>query len=391
MAEEAESSLVQTGGNTVAVDGFEITSSHESAEDMVKALTPSDKEAEKQPRVIRPIPDKVPDAKLSKAAAKLGAAGGKAAAEARRSAQTDGEAAEGRAASSGSDAGTAEEHGDRGEGESGSQTERPLGKPRDDPRARMLEATRKEAQAKREAAEYQRQLAERDAEIARYRQQTQEPHPSQVPTNQRERPPFKAEDFPEYDDFIVAVGQWQHEQWEQRQQQAYNEAQANYEAQAAAQQIVARIDTFHEKIQSEFGDQFTERISEDCRSLVPTFMLQEGTPIGPDNVMADEVVSSDNPTGVLLYLSEHPDVFQRIATLPSPSAIQREMAKVEARVEAATAGNPAPAKAYVPAKPPVRPVTGSPTAADPNELSDELSDDEWLRRRFAQQKASASR
>ena len=70
---------------------------------------------------------------------------------------------------------------------------------------------------------------------------------------------------------------------------------------------------------------------------------------------------------------------------------EREIAKVEARVEAATSGPSVSTRPYVPAKPPVRPVTGSPQAADANELSDELSDDEWLRRRFAQQKASASR
>ena len=77
---------------------------------------------------------------------------------------------------------------------------------------------------------------------------------------------------------------------------------------------------------------------------------------------------------MLIYLSEHPDQFQRIASLKTPRDVSREMAKIEARLEAATASTssrPSVSKA----KPPVRLVTGSPATATV-EPSDESSFDD---------------
>src|SRR5262245_53547403 len=75
--------------SAVQVGGFEVTSNTESPEQMVEALKPSG-EGKPEPRVIKPIPDKPKetDAKLSKAAAKLGAAGGAASAARRAEAKS---------------------------------------------------------------------------------------------------------------------------------------------------------------------------------------------------------------------------------------------------------------------------------------------------------------
>ena len=50
--------MSETGPVTVAVDGFEVTSNTATAESMVESLKPADPEEKKQPRVIKPIPDK---------------------------------------------------------------------------------------------------------------------------------------------------------------------------------------------------------------------------------------------------------------------------------------------------------------------------------------------
>jgi hypothetical protein len=109
------------------------------------------------------------------------------------------------------------------------------------------------------------------------------------------------------------------------------------------------------------------------------------------NWIADELVfSSENAPALMLHLSEHPDELQRIATLSSPRAVTREMAKLAARLEAASAGvssKPEPSKA----KPPVRPVTGSPHAADPTDVSEEMPFEEHVKRMNARDRSAQRR
>lgn len=366
---------------TVAVGGLEITSSHETAEEMVKALTPADKDESKQPRVIKPIPDK-PKAEesgkspLSKAASELGRKGGEAAAKARKEAAKEAVAAQ---------------EPEPEEGVEGESEEKPLGKPRDDPRARMLEATRKEAEAKRERdfyrAEYERLRAESEVRRGQPepRQEAQQPA--------KERPPFKWEDFDTPEDYTAAYFEWA---TQRQQERALRDTEIN----AYASKIDTAISTYNEKLWQALGvdseeaaDQaMAQALSEDVRGLRPSFVLREGERITAETVIADEIVGSADPYGVMLYLSKHPDVFQRLATLPSYQQVQREMAKVEARVEDASHGTPSPQRATSSkAHPPVRPVTGAPVSADLSEVSDELPFEEWVKRRKAQDSRNGRR
>lgn len=355
-----------SGTNSVSTDGWTIQSNTASADEIQKGLESLPK-AERQ---IKPIPDKPkgeakdekPD--LSKAASALGREGGKAAAEARKQ----------RAESEpvpdvhGVDerAGDLEEKGEE-------VPEKPLGKPRDDPRARMLEATRQAAEAKRER-DYYRALYEQ----ARQGQPQAEPE-----TPQLEKPPFKPEDFPEYEDYLSAREAWTLDRWRQ---QAAQEAELS----GFANRIDSAVQDFHGRIQEAFGQEYESKISEEVRLLRPSFALSAGEPVGAENVVADEILSSERAPALMVYLSEHPEVFQRLATLPSPQAVQREMAKLEGRLEAATTATQPQLRSVSKAPPPVRPVTGTPMTSE-NELTGEESYDEHVRIMNARERARLRR
>ena len=116
---------------------------------------------------------------------------------------------------------------------------------------------------------------------------------------------------------------------------------------------------------------FKELVAPLASQLRPSFLLEPGEKLAPVHVITDEILRSEHAPKMLSYLAEHDDEFQRIASLQTPLAIQREMAKLEGRLEgsaAVTAGassEPAVSKA----SPPLRPVKGSPHT-DSGELDD---------------------
>lgn len=365
---------------TVAVGGFEITSSHESAEDMVKALTPPDKDADKQPKVLEGEKPKSPE---SQAAALLGEKGGKASAEARKIKPIPDKPKEAKPETAVEEKAAAAPEPVQAEEE----PEEVRGIESEPIKERILKAARKEAEAKREAREALAREAAIRAEYERLRYE-QRPAEERQEAPQREKPPFKPEDFEDYEQYLDARDEWRRQKWEA-------EYAERAKVDAYRTQLDNAVQSFNGRVREAFGDEYEGRISEDVRELRPTFALTQNEPAGPLNVVADEIVSSEQAAGLMLYLSEHPEVFQRLATLPSPQAVQREMAKLEAKLEAqaeaAAAGNPAPVQAISKAKPPVRPVTGSPSTADPYEVSDTMDTTEWIRRRQAQEAAKRAR
>jgi hypothetical protein len=82
----------------------------------------------------------------------------------------------------------------------------------------------------------------------------------------------------------------------------------------------------------------------------------------------------------MLHLSEHPDELQRIAALTTPRAVSREMAKIEARLEAATTGDPSSKREEVSrAAPPVKPVAGKPYVTESGEYREGMTLDEYAK------------
>jgi hypothetical protein len=112
---------------------------------------------------------------------------------------------------------------------------------------------------------------------------------------------------------------------------------------------------------------FHDRLDPEIIALRPASVLPPAERQA-EHYVFEEIVSSERAPELLLYVSENPDEFQRLATL-HPRVMLREIARLEVSLSgppaAATAGNSAPKAPEVSqAKPPVRPVTGSPYTAD---------------------------
>ena len=355
---------------TVLVSGFEVESNSSSGADLKAALT-SD---EREPRVLvdegKPVPEDAEDkAKLAQAAADLGKKGGTAAA-AKRAADAKAKPEE------------------KAEGEEASQTdgkakddEKPLGKPRDDPRARMLEATRKEAEAKKALAS---ERAERQAlanEIREIRSALtkREPGESRQSQAEAERKPASTgkpapEQYDDYEQYLDARDNWNRKEWAA--ENTRRQSEAEYQ-----QRVMGQVGSFTQSLASaaKSDPEFNGKVAQEVMDLQPTMTLDPNQMPDASNWVADELVfSAENAPALMLYLSEHLDDLQRIAALSSPRAVTREVAKLAARLEAAPAGSsskPEPSKA----KPPVRPVTGSPHIAEETAYRDGMSLDEYSR------------
>lgn len=86
---------------------------------------------------------------------------------------------------------------------------------------------------------------------------------------------------------------------------------------------------------------------------------------------------------ILAYLADHPDIAQRLPTLP-PLTQAEELGKLEGQLSAARAAaaspGPAPAPKISTAKPPIKPVDGSPPVSDDDADEGELPVEEFIRR-----------
>lgn len=248
--------------------------------------------------------------------------------------------------------------------------EKPLGKPRDDPRARMLEATRKEAEAKRAAAALQ---AERDALKAELDRVRSVPAPQERinwhPTVVSEDAPPDPKNFRSEAEYAQAYIDHRAAQ----QARTIVQAELQRAAQAARQQQFEQ--EFHEmaskhvegfksamdkQIKADPG--FVEKLSPDVLGLSSSLEPSVQT-ISADNVIADEIIlSGENAPALSLYLSEHPDEFQRLRALPTYQEVQVEMRILAKSLKGAATAGTVPKGEVSKAKPPVRPVTGSPHA-----------------------------
>jgi hypothetical protein len=336
---------------SVESDGFKVTSNSKSVEQLTEdlKLTPEETPTEEVPAE----PAKDPEAeRLAKAAAELGKKGGEATAAKKRGLEHPG------AGPQKADSEEADANDPSGE----AAADKPLGKPRDDPRARMLEATRAAAELKRQVAEERRERERLAAEVAALRAGKQEAPP---PKPNGDAEPQQA-DFETYEDYVKATANYvarkaAAEHYEKQRQ----EAERRYMATAYQTAIESKIAEFQGRLRktAETDPELMDRISPEVIGLQPSFTLAQGERPGPTNVIADELISSEHAPALMLHFTEHPDDLQRIASLRTPRDIAREMAKLEARLDAATTAT-SPKPQVSKANPPVRPVTGAPHTVD---------------------------
>lgn len=334
-------------------------------------------------RVIKPIPDKKADERVSQAASELGKRGGEAAAKARKEAAK--EAARAAEVESDDDeaqkAGAVEETADETEDEAEAAKRKAdeeisaadPKKRKELASERIREATKRAAEAAREA----KQLREENERLRRESRPQERPEAQDRPQERQAEPVKgkpKAEDFESYEDFVEALTEFKADEKisrveQERAQRAAQEARTRQarEKWGSFRERVSGVPKTDPSHKAKFTE-FMEGIHPDVADLEPTSELLErdsrARP-GPANVVADYLFSSEKAPSLMLHLSENPDVFQRLATLQAPpQMILLEMAKLEASLGGATSGTSSPRPEVSKAKPPVRPVTGSPHTAD---------------------------
>ena len=269
------------------------------------------------------------------------------------------------------------------------------GDPRHDPKARMLEATRKEAEAKRAlAAEreakqaLESRLAALESEVRRATTETKLAGYDPDDARGRMKAATASDAKPRLEDFVKDAETYEEAQeayleardaWRDRQNQQKREEEA----------IVTALDSQVGKFR-EAASKHMDSYSGEVLSLKTEFQLAVGEQPTGANWLANELVFSPGTApSLMLYLSEHPDELQRIAALPNPRAVSREVAKLETRLEAATSGDSTNRDDDVSrAAPPVKPVTGKPYVTEDGYRPGMELDDYYRMRKRQQAKSS---
>jgi len=349
-----------SGVVTAQVGAWTVQSnSGDTKEQIEERLTPEDQKAKPEEK-----DDDEPD--LSKAAADLGKAGGKAAAEKR--------AADAKAAKKQAKADEKAEAAPEGEEP---EPEKPLGKPRDDPRARMLEATRKESEAKKALATERAEKERLAAEIQSLRSEVESIKRGPVadkaagtPTQPEKRGKPVADDYDSYEAYLDARDEFNREQ-------VVEDLKKKETLDHTEKQIRGAFDKFYEAMGHEALDQTKDTIGR----LRSTFNLKPGEKETGENWLANEIVfSPEHARPLALHLHEHPDELQRIAALSTPRQVTFEVARLVTRLEAATTGaDSSPKEEVSKAAPPVKPVAGAPYVADSDTYREGMSLDEYAR------------
>ncbi len=354
--------------STVQVGKMILTGSGPASE-MVEALTPP-KETDDKPRVVvdqgrRVKPDEQPS-KTSEAARELGKLGGKAAAEARRSAVDEQEKRAERqmAKDSGVDTDEGESEGKaketKGEAtdkDADTGEERPPN-PRHNAQARIQQLAREKREAEERAEGERRARQALEDRIARLERGEKPAEPAKPQRQAAEADPDRPrpDQFDSYDDYVDALTEYKADQ---RIKATLEKLGAQREADEAAQGVVKRINTFRERAAD---PELVSKIDPELAELRPASLLAPGEKVLQGNVLAEEFLQSEHPGELMLYLTEHPEERSRLLNAPDVRTIQRGVALIEERL---SKGAP-PARQTSKAPPPISTVTPSSVPGNPD-------------------------
>ena len=240
--------------------------------------------------------------------------------------------------------------------------------PHRNPVARMQKATAEAAQAKREADEARRQAFTLQQEIERLRATSKpaEEAPKAVKTDNEPA----EEDFDSYKDFVSARARW-----EIRQELDARATEARkHEHEAAIREASnSRAETFQGLIK-EAGDGFLDTVSQDVLYL------------NPDEPLGHAITSSPQAPRLMSYFTEHPDELHALSGV-HPAQVYREIGRIEGKLGGAVSAGTTPRAVSVSkAKPPVRPVTGTPSSG--GELPDDAPFEEFVKHANAARRLS---
>ena len=332
--------MTEQGGGVIEGDGIRIESSEETAEQMIAAVTPKKDEPTKFKAVKDGPPEKEekPKSAISEAASKLGKKGAQAAAKARAAKGETEETEEPEADKPKEPAESPEDEEDGADGYRTPELKAAAAK-------RVQEATRKEAEAKREAV----RLKAENEELRKARP-TPPPPPAERPEARKAPEKPKAEAFENYEDYLDARDAYNRQTWEA--EHAEKERQRS-----EREEVIGKVKTFQEAIR--------ETVAEDPEFWDNVPEIHDSTPLGQLIVRAGA-----KAPGILRYLGEHPKEYERLSRLDDISELVDGLGvikgKIEALNEGATAGNPSSDERPGPnpeisrARPPARPVAGAP-------------------------------
>jgi hypothetical protein len=384
-------------GSMVSMGGFEVSSNSESAEEMVTALTGGDPEQADEPVVKVDRGKDVEEKPKDPAAVALGKRGGQASA-ASRAAAKDAKGKEAPAAkptkadSEGQGKDGKAQAGAEGDEKpaAGEKPEKGAGKPRNDPEARVKQATDQLARERLERAEerarYERRLAAIEARVngggeqKDQRPEARQPQRQAPTADDPNDPEPKEDDFETFTDYTKALGRWAGRQ-EIREHQRVSETRAR---------LKADTDHFATNVEKMFNaiaeHPEAEQIDPQLLQIRPWKAAQaRGEAFGPQHVVGDEILRAAvegrvNPAEFHLHFTRNPEDFRELMKLPNARAVQREMMRLAVRLEAAGAGD-ADADRPVASKapPPFKPVGGGGGTADVDDSGD-LDLDTFMKR-----------
>jgi hypothetical protein len=260
-------------------------------------------------------------------------------------------------------------------------------KPRDNPQARVEQAVARMREAERRAELAERRAADLEAARTPKPEPTRETRPAPQAQGDPSDPEPQEAGFDDYAKYVKAQARWEARQEFKAQQ---TQARDRYEQEQTARLHQERADTYLKRIQTAVSKdpELLTRIAPEVLELKPSIMLGPNERPTGATAIADIVMDAENPEALMLYFTEHPDDFQRLSTL-HPIQVIREMGRLEARLDAARPAGTAPtAPLLSQAKPPVRPVTGSPSAAVDDLDPDSADFDAWKRQQDAKDRGA---
>lgn len=245
-----------------------------------------------------------------------------------------------------------------------------LGKPRDDPRARVMAATRKLADER----ERNRVL---EAQLEEARRGTAPPAEEPAPGEPAE--PVVG-DFATYEEFVKASGEWAAEQ-------KYNKLMKERDTQTATDEHVTRVldtvDTFNARLEAAKASDpdILDKVDPKILEMYPTFMLPPNVAPGPENAIAEAMLRSTKAPALMVHFTEHPEEMDALAKLPDTYSIFEAVGALGERLGAtAPVAEPEPEPAPASkAKPPPPIVSSSPQPEADEEPPDDMPFDEHMR------------
>ena len=263
----------------------------------------------------------------------------------------------------------------------GEQPEKPLGKPKNDPRARVMQATRQAAEAKRERDEIERRAIAAEAELERYRSGKPATEPAKSETKPAAPadgadPEPKEDDFESYGQYVKAQARWEARQEFREQTTAHEQRQ---QRELAVQHQREMFEAFKGRIQTAIKADPTinEHISPDVVALIPNGPVDLSKRLTNEELIGVHCVAEEKGLDMMRHLSDNPDVLQRLRGL-SQGSLLVELGRIDARLGSASTA-PEPKATISRANPPVRPVTAVAPSGDTDDVDPNLSFDEWAK------------